>query len=165
MDQTIDRQTRRTYVAGAGDRYAVTFKGIDGVKLQAVVVDESNEKVSVEVSTTKQRSEKGVCCFHKREGVREIQALSLPPCPNAERGKVETSYDLASGSVRHDYRARCSWMTPMPVKQRPAPFLLHCVGCLMLCLETFQIETTTTLPLGLNEKKREVVLRVFSCCL
>ena len=77
----------------AGDGYAVTFERIDRIKLQVIVVNETNEKVAVEVSTTQQGSEKGVCCFHKREGVREIQAL-LPlraPMPNAARWRLRTT--------------------------------------------------------------------------
>ena len=80
VDKAVDRKTRKTGFTRAGGCYAVTFQRIDRIKLQVVVVNETNEKVGVEVSTTKQGSEKGMCCFHKRKGVREIQAL-LPPVP------------------------------------------------------------------------------------
>lgn len=93
MDKAVDRKTRKTGFTRAGECYAVTFQRIDGIELQVVVVNETNEKVGVEVSTAQQGSEKGVCCFHTREGVREIQALLLlrAPMPNAARWRLRTT--------------------------------------------------------------------------
>ena len=93
MDKAIDGKTGKPGFTRAGKCYAVTFQRIDRIKLQVVVVDELNEKVGVEVSTTKQGSEKGVCCFHEREGVREIQAIMPPraPMPNAARWRLRTT--------------------------------------------------------------------------
>jgi hypothetical protein len=93
VDKTVDRKTRKAGFTRAGECYAVTFKRLDRIKLQVVVVDELNEKVGVEVSTTQQGSEKGVCCFHTREGVREIQALLLLRAliPNAVRWRLRTT--------------------------------------------------------------------------
>ena len=135
----------------AGDGYAVTFERIDRIKLQVIVVNETNEKVAVEVSTTQQGSEKGVCCFHKREGVREIQAL-LPlrgPTPNAARWRLRTTLLAARWGTIIE---RDVVIYPASVLNVVLP-LFRCIAWGVGCLALRHFQRKTTTPMRFDRKE------------